>query len=111
MLRGAPVYAGVLVINGSGPTTSFTPASGDVIVAKASESASASAVTLTDVTQGKSQKATGTGSALSALVDGIDFLNNNGSAVPIPSFGKMKFRAGKEDGKTVAAAGGVAFDM
>ena len=110
---GAPAYAAIVAVNGSATQGTFTPAVGDVIKVSVSGSKTAAKATVTDVTKSKHVSASAATGATNALVlDGIDSLvNNAGTQLAIPNFGKEKFKVGMEDGKTVMAAGGVPVDL
>ena len=111
---GTPSYQAVVVANGVKKPATFTPKVGDVVVASASESASAAKAELRDVT--KAQDLTSsvkTGGTISYVLDGVDtLLEPDGTTkFPLPHFGPIRFTAGKEDKATVAAAGAVPVDL
>ena len=110
---GSPVYAAVLVVNGTSTVASFTPAPGDVIKVKTAETATTSTVKLTDVTQAMTAKDSGTGGKKLVVLDGIDALvdSSTGDQLPVPKFGTATYSGGEIDGATVAASGATAYDM
>ncbi len=111
-VSGTPVYEGALIVNGVEMPTSFTPAPGNVIMAKTKETASKTSVTLYDITQAAADNETASvGGTNSAILAGVDTLNGSSGQLPVPNFTKVHFTAGKIDGTTVGASGAGAYDL
>lgn len=105
-------YSAVVDVAGTGRSASFTPAPGDVISVAASMSASASSVTIKDVTTKKSDHATGGGTTNTDVFDGLTVgFNSSNNPYPIPTFSSVSFSGAKIDGATVAASGATAYNL
>jgi hypothetical protein len=93
--------------------TSFTPAAGDEILVKATQSATASSVTLNDLTQKRSKRVSGGGSTNTEVFEGdsAGLSTAGGAAYPVPTFATDPFAAGRIDGVTVHASGATAVNM
>jgi hypothetical protein len=111
--NGAPAFGAAIEVNGGALliASKWTPQPGDLIRVSVSESATASKVVVTDVTQKHSFGKSSTGGTNSSLLVGIDTLVSSGATLPVPNFGTAKFTGGSIDGTTVKAAGGVAYNL
>lgn len=109
--HGAASYKGELMVSGKRYAVSFTPAVGDVVFAAVRDSASGSKATLRDITQDRSQAASGSGGSPSTVIDGTVALLQDGSPVPVPQFTTIRFSRARLDMQTPGASGATAVDM
>ena len=104
-VNGTAVYYPGLVVNGTETDFTTSPfAAGDVIDVTTKVSTNRTRVQVTDVTTGVTQKIIGAGASASAAYIGDDALFTSSQAlIHVPDFGKLKYRNGLIDGKTLAS--------
>ena len=106
------VYSALVSAGGTERAASFTPAPGNLIAVTASQSASASSVTIKDMTTGKSDHLTGGGTTNTDVFEGLTVgVNASNAPYPVPTFTSVPFSAAHIDGATVAASGATAYNL
>lgn len=108
---GAPAYAAVAVVNGTGTQLAVTISPGDVVTTSSSVTATKVKVSFKDTTKNFAKTLSGAGAVSAVVLDGIDSLVQGTTQLPVPNFKKISYSAGLEDGKTPKAAGAIAVDM
>ena len=103
--NGTAVSYPSVLVNGTETDYTASPvAAGDVIDLTTKVSTNRTRVQVTDVTSGVTQKIIGAGASASAAYIGDDALFTSSQAlIHVPDFGKLKYRNGLIDAKTLAS--------
>jgi hypothetical protein len=100
-----------LVNGGITQATTWSPASGDHMVATVKESLTATTVTIKDVTQQQILTASGPGQTNSLILWGVAPFTTSGVLSTVPTFKNIKLTSATLNGATVSASRGAPVDL